>query len=119
MFLLFVDLVKAFDRVIRQLVVGLWRVANNAKIPLLISLGVDLESAEWIARCIDERGDVFQQWNINATAQALAYSLHAGAWFRVRGGERFIESKTGGRQGCCIGAIIFNSAYAIALDMSQ
>eukprot|EP00973_Karenia_brevis_P045981 6368301-Karenia_brevis.AAC.1 len=42
-------------------------------------------------------------------------SLHTGAWFRIGGLDSVIVSKSGGRQGCKLGAIIFNTVYAVAL----
>ena len=50
-------------------------------------------------------------------AADLARTLHEGTWFPVRGSTNAVTSRTGGRQGCKLGALIFNSVYAVALDM--
>ena len=50
-------------------------------------------------------------------AAALAESLHRDAWFAIGGLDTAVTSKTGGRQGCKLGALTFNSAYSIGLDM--
>ena len=60
-FTLFVDLVKAFDLVLRQLVVGWGQVPESARQELLSQLGVDSEAAEWIIQYLDERGPLFEQ----------------------------------------------------------
>ena len=116
-FVLFVDLVKAFDKAIRQLVLG-WGASKPADtVAYLRGLGVTKDAAEWISAYIRDRGHLFEQWNVNKTAAAMAQTLHEGAWFKVGASESVITSKTGGRQGCKLGGIIFNSAYSIALDI--
>ena len=82
-FILFVDLVKAFDKVIRQLVMGWGRNKPTETVAYLRSLGVSDTSAVRISQYIDERGAQFAQWLINSTAADLVQSIHAGAWFRV------------------------------------
>ena len=115
-FILFVDLVKAFDKVIRQLVMGWGRNKPTDTVAYLCSFGVSDTSAVWISQYIDGRGAQFAQWLINSTAADLVQSIHAGAWFRVGSSEFVITFYTGGRQGCKLGGIVFNNAYAIALD---
>ena len=116
-FILFVDLTKAFDRIIRQLVMGWSGHEASRKMHTLEQLGVSNESAKWLVEYIDLHGCVFEQWNLDDTTRNLARTLHDGAWFQVRGGTKCITSETGGRQGCCLGAIVFNSGYTVALDI--
>ena len=117
MFILFIDLVKAFDRIVRELIMGWPDVADSEKVPHLIRLGVDPHTARWMAEYIDQRGCVFQQWGVDSTTLSMTRAMHDGAWFTVRSGTRCITSETGGRQGCKLGSTIFNSGYAVALDM--
>ena len=116
-FLLFIDLTKAFDRIIRELVVGWPLLLEADKVQYLVSVGVSPESAAWMAEYIDSQGCVFQRWGVRHNTMLLARDMHDGAWMKVRGGTRHITSTTGGRQGCKLGATMFNSGYAIALDM--
>ena len=116
-FILFIDLTKAFDRIIREIIVG-WPMLLESENPQhLIALGVNAKSAEWMASYIDERGGVLQQWGVRENTTLLTRDMHDGAWMKVRGGSRYITSETGGRQGCKLGATMFNAGYAVALDM--
>ena len=108
---------KAFDRVIRQLVVGWGAVPAGERLSLLLGLGVSRGAAEWITAYLDERGHLFQQWGVDPSTTDMIRTLQEKAWFRVRGGQRRITSRTGGRQGCCMGSVIFNSAYSVAIDV--
>ena len=116
-FILFIDLTKAFDRIIRELIVGWPVLLASEKAQYLTSLGVCPESAEWMTRYIDSRGCVFRQWHVRENTTLLTRDMHDGAWMKVRGGNRCITSTTGGRQGCKLGATMFNAGYAVALDM--
>eukprot|EP00973_Karenia_brevis_P062247 8658418-Karenia_brevis.AAC.1 len=108
-FILFVDLVKAFDKVIRQLVYGWGDARPDDPVAFLIGLGVARDSAEWICSYIDERGHLFAQWMVDPKATQLAHTLHQGAWFAVGALPTVVTSRTGGRQGCKLGATTFNS----------
>ena len=114
---LFIDLVKAFDRVVRQLVLGWGRIPPADRLPHLLSVGVSEQSAHWLCNYIDARGCVLEQWGVDPKAVELAESLHAGAWLSVGSLDTAVLSLTGGRQGCKLGSLLFNSAYAVALDM--
>ena len=116
-FVLFVDLVKAFDKVIRQLVYGWGDRKPDDPAAYLQSLGVSKEAAEWITEYLEDRGPLFEQWGVNPTAAAMARTLHEGARFKVGNCSTLITSKTGGRQGCKLGGMTFNSVYSIALDI--
>ena len=47
---------------------------------------------------------------------ALLRGLHDGSWFRIGDLPTVILSQVGGRQGCKVGSMVFNSVYSIALD---
>ena len=116
-FILFFDFAKAFDRIIQEIVVGWPMLLESEKTQHLIALGVSAKSAEWMTSYIDERGGVLQQWGVRDNTTLLTRDMHDGAWMKVRGGSRYITSETGGRQGCKLGATMFNAGYAVALDM--
>eukprot|EP00973_Karenia_brevis_P002825 383944-Karenia_brevis.AAC.1 len=116
-FVLFVDLTKAFDKVIRQIVFGWGTAEPDDRVQYLMSLGVTRTSAEWVEAYIRERGHVFAQWEVDSGAAGLAQSLHEGAWFAVADLDTAVITKTGGRQGCKLGGTTFNSVYGVALDM--
>jgi len=83
----------------------------------LVSLGVDPEVAQWIVEMINVNGHLFKQWGVDPKAAALATSLHDGSWFSVGQLDTAVLAKTGGRQGCKLGGLIFNSSYSVALNM--
>ena len=60
-FILFLDLVKAFDRIIRELVFGWPPDVPEDRVQYLVELGVLPHAAEHIAEFIDSRGPIFQQ----------------------------------------------------------
>ncbi|CAK0846084.1 unnamed protein product, partial [Prorocentrum cordatum] len=118
-FIMFLDLAKAFDRIVRQLVAGWGEVPEGARLAHLRSLGVSASAPEWIAQCLDERGPLMEQWPVPKTSAVLLRTLHEGAWFCVTGGVRRFETRTSGRQGCKVGSLISRAAYSIPLDMFQ
>ena len=101
----------------RQLVVGWGRTPPADQAAFLKSLGLSDEAVGWISNYPNVHGDLFAQWGIDPTARGMAWDLHDNAWFMVPGGTHRIRSRTGGRQGCKLGATMFNSAYTIGLDL--
>ena len=85
----------------------------------LEALGVAPRAAAWIADYIAKNGCLFDQWGVDAGATRMAQTLHEGAWFKVGDLPTAITSKTGGRQGCKLGSVIFQSAYSIALKLLE
>ena len=116
-FVLFVDLVKAFDKVIRQIVYGWGDGKPDDPKAFLESMGVAGSAASWICDYIDEKGHLLNQWGADEKANQLACTLHHGAWFSVGYLPSVITSQTGGRQGCTLGMTTFNSAYTVGLDL--
>ena len=52
---------------------------------------------------------------VRPKVSALVNGLHSKAWACYGACDSYIVSTTGGRQGCKLGGIVFNAAYALAL----
>ena len=121
-FVLFLDLEKAFDKVIREIVMGWPQSPDGAfaseeqQLRYLCSIGVDESAAQHIVGLMREAGSVFQRWQVDPKVEALVRGLHSKAWFRVGDNASVVVTSTGGRQGCKLGGIIFNSVYEQALE---
>ena len=116
-FVLYLDLVKAYDRILRELVIGFPANLLEDKVGYLVSLGIAEESARWIAEYIEQHGCLMKQWGCDAKSVALLSSLHAGAWFQYGDLPTCIKTFVGGRQGLKFGAMVFNGGYTLALFM--
>lgn len=114
-FVLFVDLIKAFDKILRELVFGFPQGHEASRVACLESFGLALAEAEWIVNFIDENGTAFSQWGLDPKLSSLVCGLHSRAWASYGECGTYIVSTTGGRQGCLLGAMVFNAAYALAL----
>eukprot|EP00973_Karenia_brevis_P075162 10441243-Karenia_brevis.AAC.1 len=75
-FVLFLDLIKAFDRVVREVVMGMPEESHGQPVDYLCSIGIKRESALWIAQYLHEYGCVFRQWGVNDDAIDLIAKLH-------------------------------------------
>eukprot|EP00973_Karenia_brevis_P047183 6548786-Karenia_brevis.AAC.1 len=95
---LFIDLVKAFDKVIRQVVHGWGHSPPPDRVAYLCELGVSAPASKWMVEYIDARGPLFTQWGGDAKAVQMAETLHSGVWFCVGSCEQAVTSRTGGRQ---------------------
>ena len=73
--LLFVDLTKAFDRVLRELLFGFPISGKDNPRQYLQNLGVAEEQASWICDWIEEKGPLFAQWGGAPKADAAAVQL--------------------------------------------
>ena len=116
---LFVDLSKAFDYAIREVVMG-WMEPMNLRSRLdkrkhLHGLGVLPEHSDDLAQWIDDTGGLLLAAGADQTVVALVASLHNGSWFQLPNDDKFIVSACGGRQGCKLGALFFNAIYSVAL----
>ena len=110
-----IDLSKAYDLAIRELLMGWFDQSHMTNIEYLQSLGIPSEAATAIAEYIDSKGPLFAQLLIDPKVWELIHSLHQGAWFQVPGTDRFIIPRTGGRQGCKLAGVIFSMIYSIAM----
>ena len=76
----FVDLVKAFDRVLRELVMGWPRSMTSHPIEHLRKVGVGSDGAIWIVNWITKRRPLFGGWEVHPKIAALVKNLHDGCW---------------------------------------
>jgi hypothetical protein len=122
-FILFLDLEKAYDKVVRELMFG-WPqgdasastdATRRSKIEYLTSIGVEPSAAEFIVTFVQDHGTVLDTLNVDEKVQSLLNGLHSHAWFKYGNLESMIVSTKGGRQGCKLGGIIFNGIYERAL----
>ena len=116
-FVLYIDLTKAYDRVIRQLIYGWGTLPRDQQRGHLLELSVSPSAADWMLSYLDERGPLLQQWGVGPAAAEMMRALHDNAWVSVADLPTCVTSRTGGRQGCKLGALTFNGVYGIALDM--
>ncbi|CAK0877917.1 unnamed protein product, partial [Prorocentrum cordatum] len=91
---LFVDLTAAFDTICREL--------------------------EQVTEFIQTHGDLLRAAGVPADAAALVAEMHANTWLTVqkgvmKPGAMVVRTTEGARQGCKIGALIFNVIYEYAL----
>ena len=119
LFVLFIDLSKAYDYAIREVVMG-WMPSMShcslqAKREHLHRLGVLHEHSADLAKWIDETGGLLFAAGADGTVVELIASLHSGSWFQLPNDEKYIVTMAGGRQGCKLGALVFNAIYSVAL----
>eukprot|EP00973_Karenia_brevis_P062420 8681627-Karenia_brevis.AAC.1 len=76
---------------------------DEKKFALLAELNAPVDVAQSILRYLHELGTIFEQM---------------GSWSQLQGSEQLIFTRSGGRQGCRLGAMIFNLIYAAALVLS-
>ena len=110
-FVLFVDLSKAFDYAIREVVMGWTPDAPTnaaAREAFLTELGIPSEFTHFITSLIDDDGHLLSQMGVDEICARIINSLHNGNSFQLTGDERAIVTRTGGRQGCKLGAVVFN-----------
>eukprot|EP00959_Pyramimonas_sp_CCMP1952_P442367 9260789-Pyramimonas_sp.AAC.1 len=82
-FVLFLDLVKAFDRVVRELVCGMTDEQLADPLTYFVSLGVSAETARKIILYLGMYGSACQQWQVYPKTAELIARLHRMAWFSV------------------------------------
>jgi hypothetical protein len=127
LFILFVDLSQAFDRVVREVVCG-WpqqqqgvsdATSDAERLAYLLSIGVNEAAAQHIVRDIRLHGTVLERWEVDPVVAELIRGLHSMAWFQVDGRPSVVATSTGGRQGCKLGGLIFAICYEQALSMMR
>ena len=114
LFILFIDLVKAFDRVIREITLG-WPAEATDPRAYLKALGLADDQAEWIATFVSQHGCLFEQWGVDPKVVRLLKNMHVQSWFSCGDVDEAIATRVGGRQGCKYGSPIFNSTFSVAL----
>ena len=113
-FVLFVDLVKAFDRVIRELVFGIPPGVTDVN-KYLSELGLSMSQLDFVTSFIARHGSLFEVIGVHPRVIQLVCNLHASSWVTYGSLESAIIVKVGGRQGCVFGSMVFNTPYALAL----
>ena len=118
LFLLYVDLEKAFDRVCRELLFGFpaWvEGCDTAREQHLLGLGLSQRAAQFVIEMLRNEGPLLVRWGVPLGVVNLLLNLHDGSWFEIADALDIVVGKTGGRQGCKVGALVFNSIYAKAM----
>ena len=111
---MFVDLVKAFDRVIRELVFGIPPGVTDVN-KHLSELGLSMSQLDFVTSFIARHGSLFEVIGVHPRVIQLVCNLHASSWVTYGSLESAIIVKVGGRQGCVFGSMVFNTPYALAL----
>ncbi|CAK0879178.1 unnamed protein product, partial [Prorocentrum cordatum] len=115
-FIMFLDLVKAFDRVIREITLG-WPAGVSDGEAYLMGLGLGRDQAQWIAAFVSVHGPLLEKWGVSPKVIRLLKNMHVQSWFSVGDLDTAIAVRLGGRQGCKYGACLFNSTFSVALQM--
>ena len=114
--IIFLDLVKAFDYAIRQLLFGFDEPATEAeKTATLVQLNLPTDVAAHIVSWLETNKSIFEQVGVDSKVGQLVCELYSGSWARIAADQKCLVSTTGGKQGCRLGAMIFNLIYAVAL----
>ena len=115
--IVYVDLIKAFDFIIREFALG-WISRNEVdNTQRLVKLGLSHQSAAHFSAVIGQDGGIMQQIGVHEHVVALLASLHDSSWFSVENTDSILVVDRGGRQGCTFGGKLFNTIYAVALDV--
>ena len=77
----FVDLSKAFDYALREIVLGWPRNSSSSYVDLLVELGLSRDKAKQIAKDIDEGKFVLSNIGVHPHIIDLLSSLHTQSWF--------------------------------------
>eukprot|EP00959_Pyramimonas_sp_CCMP1952_P356502 7465722-Pyramimonas_sp.AAC.1 len=64
---------------------------------------------------LEKHGPILQQWGVDDATIAMLANLHDGCWFSAGDLQSVVQYGLGGRQGCKVGAAMFDSAYDIPL----
>ena len=122
-FILFCDLIKAFDFAVRELIFGYTFDSSSAdearKHEVFKSLNLPDDVAKHIVSWLEEHGPILEKLGVDKKAFALCKSLYTGSWATKDGCNELFVSRSGGRQGCRLGAVIFNLIYAVALHHTR
>ena len=112
---IFLDLEKAFDKVAREILMPPPAYHRGSLADHLMQCGMSDAAATWAADFVDNHGCVLEQWGVEHTVQLLVSELHSGAWMRYGDSSDVVVSRTGGRQGCKLGGLVFGGVYNQAL----
>ena len=118
-FVHYVDLVKAFDRLVREIVLGWPADFKGDRLQYLLDHGVSEVSSRFIVEQVALYGSFSEQWNIDPIVREMCCDLHTNTWFAYGELPTVILTRKGARQGCKIGSIIFNAGYSVGLQLLQ
>ena len=113
-FVLFVDLVKAFDRVIRELVFGIPPGVTDV-CKQLSDLGLSGSQLNFVTSFVARHGSLFEVIGVHPRVIQLVCNLRASSWVTFGSLDSAVIVKVGGRQGCVFGSMVFNTPHALAL----
>ena len=115
-FILCIDLPKAFDFAVREVVMG-W--VQNAPTDAserrarLLKVGIPDDAVDDLMYWLEMNGPLLRQTGVSGDVAQLGCSLHTAAWFQLPGDTHTITTLTEGRQGCKLGALVFNLIYSV------
>ena len=115
--ILFLDLTKAFDKLVREMAFHL-EAGSTTEADLAAQLeqvGVEGTAASHLANYLMQHGGILQQIEVPEHLISLVANLHKDTWFALSPEGRVIRTTRGSRQGCRFGALIFNIVYSVAL----
>ncbi len=81
-FILFVDLVAAYDSVVREIALGVPHSHAGDQLEYLVNLGVGKDSAAFIVDYIATNLPVLEQFDVDPKVVRMINALHAKSWAR-------------------------------------
>ena len=106
-FVLFVDLVAAYDSVVREIALGLPHNLEEDGESYLRSIGLSSDVAKHVLEFLENGGPVLERIGVDAKIIRLINALHTKAWARYGALASVVVTTKGGRQGCKLGGVIF------------
>jgi len=99
-FVLFLDLTKAFDLVVREFVFGVRQGSESDIDEEIKALGLLPEDALELAQELSLHGSLLDQLGADPLVVQLVAALHTGSWFKFGSSVSVLLSRFGGKQGC-------------------
>ena len=100
---LFIDLSKAFDKIVRELLVS-WTdhlpASREVRVNYPTSMSVPGNDASHIHDYLKENGCLLEQCGVDEPCIVLLRTLHVGSWFSMGQLTSAVKYSLGGRQGC-------------------
>ena len=118
MYILFVDLVKAFDQVAREVVVGIPPEVSEPE-HFFKELGLNEGQIQFVIDFCASHSSLLEHWGVHPRVVMAIQRLHRGVWFAFEAASSVITTSRGGRQGCKFGSKMFNSPYSVGMALLQ
>ena len=112
----FIDLVAAYDSVVREPAFGFPHSYAGNKIDYLLSVGLERDIAMWLVKYIEIEKPIFERIGVPRKICRMINAIHTMSWARYGNLTLVIVSSKGGRQGCKLGGIIFNAIFTLAME---